>query len=128
MKLDQLAGYKKQEKGSGMKKMIVALIVLCLSIPGISLAQTTGAKQGPVVQSGPVRRGATRTAPAAAGPRRSFGLMMGILTSSKMVSSDDGVIIMVGNKLLKYDKDLNLLKEVEVKIDMDEYEKMMSGE
>ena len=111
-----------------MKKMIVVLIALCVSFSGISLAQSTAAKQGAVARPGAVRKGATRTAPAAASQRRSFGLMMGILTSSKMVSLDDGMVIMVGNKLLKYDKDLNLLKEVEVKIDIDEYEKMMSGQ
>lgn len=44
------------------------------------------------------------------------------MMSKKMVASGDGgVIVLVGNKLLKYDKDLNLIKESEIKIDMEAY-------
>lgn len=32
-------------------------------------------------------------------------------------TSDGGVIIIIGNKMMKYDKDLNLKKEVEIKAD-----------
>jgi len=32
-----------------------------------------------------------------------------------VAANDGGVIVLAGNKLLKYDKDLNLVKEVEVK-------------
>ncbi len=34
-----------------------------------------------------------------------------------VATSDGGAIIMVDNKLLKYDKELNLVKEVDLKID-----------
>jgi hypothetical protein len=37
--------------------------------------------------------------------------------------TDGGVIILVGNKLLKYDKDLNFLKETELNIDMEQTQK-----
>ena len=40
--------------------------------------------------------------------------MMGHLVST----SDGGVVVMMGNKLYKFDKNLNLKKEVEMKIDM----------
>ena len=40
--------------------------------------------------------------------------MMG--KSSMVASNDGGVIILKGNKLLKYDKNLNLVKEVELKV------------
>jgi hypothetical protein len=44
--------------------------------------------------------------------------MPGMMMNKSMVAtSDGGVIVMAGNKLLKYDKDLNLQKEVELKID-----------
>ncbi|MGA2916476.1 MAG: hypothetical protein ABSE89_10665 [Sedimentisphaerales bacterium] len=33
--------------------------------------------------------------------------------------ADGGVIILVGNKLLKYDKDLNLLREAEFEVDLE---------
>jgi hypothetical protein len=32
-------------------------------------------------------------------------------------TSDGGVVVIVGNKMMKYDKDLNFKKEVELKID-----------
>lgn len=43
----------------------------------------------------------------------------------QMVAVGDGVIILIGNKLVKYDKNLNVVKEVEIKIDMDSMKKMM---
>jgi len=47
----------------------------------------------------------------------------GMMMKKMMIAtSDGGVIVMAGKKLIKYDKDLNLVKEVEIKMDM---EKMM---
>jgi hypothetical protein len=48
------------------------------------------------------------------------GTMMGSMMGHCMVASGDGgVIVMMGDKLMKYDRDLNLVKEVEVAIDME---------
>lgn len=45
--------------------------------------------------------------------------MHGMMRSSTMVASNDGgVIVLSGNKLYKYDKNLNLVKEAEIKMDM----------
>ena len=53
------------------------------------------------------------------------GMMMGSMQKS-MVSVDGGVVVMAGNRLMKYDKDLNLVKEAEVKVDMKKmHEEMM---
>lgn len=41
--------------------------------------------------------------------------MMGSMQKQMVATNDGGVIVMAGNKLLKYDKDLNLIKEVELK-------------
>lgn len=42
-------------------------------------------------------------------------MAMGTMMQKEMVSSGDGgVIVLTGNRLLKYDKDLTLLKEVEL--------------
>jgi len=38
--------------------------------------------------------------------------------SAKMVAVDDGVVVMMGGKLLKYDSDLNLIKDVALPVDM----------
>ncbi len=47
--------------------------------------------------------------------------MCGSMMKSQIVATDDGgVIVLVCNKLMKYDKNLNVVKEVELKIDMEE--------
>jgi hypothetical protein len=40
-------------------------------------------------------------------------------------TSDGGVVVIIGNKMMKYDKDLNLKKEVELKIDSTALNSMM---
>ena len=40
--------------------------------------------------------------------------MMGFMPKQMVATTDGAVIILAGNKLLKYDKDLNLVKEVEI--------------
>ena len=41
--------------------------------------------------------------------------MMNGMQKQMVATSDGGVIVMAGHKLFKYDKDLNLVKEVELK-------------
>ncbi|MCX5782261.1 MAG: hypothetical protein NT145_06115 [Elusimicrobia bacterium] len=54
------------------------------------------------------------------------GMMMGQMMGKSMIASGDGgVIVMMGNKLMKYDKDLNLVKEAEIKVDEEAMQKMM---
>jgi hypothetical protein len=45
-------------------------------------------------------------------------MCQGMMQKDIVATSDGGAIVMVDNKLLKYDKDLNLVKEAELKIDM----------
>jgi len=40
-----------------------------------------------------------------------------MMQKSMVASTDGGVIILAGNKLLKYDSKLNLVKEVEIKVE-----------
>jgi hypothetical protein len=48
-----------------------------------------------------------------------MGRMAGMMMHSSMVAaSDGGVIVLAGNKLMKYDRDLNLVKEVVIKTEM----------
>ena len=42
-----------------------------------------------------------------------------MMNKTMVATNDGGVIVMVGHKLMKYDKDLNLVKEAEIKIDWD---------
>jgi hypothetical protein len=52
------------------------------------------------------------------GPMRGMGKMCPMMMGkSQMVATDEGgVIVLAGNKLMKYDADLNLVKDVEVKM------------
>lgn len=49
--------------------------------------------------------------------------MMAMMQKQMVASGDGGVIILTGNKLLKYDKDLNLIKAVELKTSVDSTQK-----
>ncbi len=54
------------------------------------------------------------------------GMMMKAMMKKTIVATEDGgVIVLAGNKLMKYDKNLNLVKEVEIKIDMEAMQKNM---
>jgi hypothetical protein len=54
-------------------------------------------------------------------------MMMGSMMDHSMVASGDGgVIVMIGDKLMKYDKDLNLVKEVQIAIDLNHMNEMMT--
>lgn len=60
------------------------------------------------------------------------GGMMGMHPMSSMMygsslaaTSDGGALVLTGNKLIKYDKNLNLVKEVEIKIDWENIRNMM---
>ncbi len=54
----------------------------------------------------------------------SMQTMMGMMNNI-VATSDGGVVVMIGNKLYKYDKDLNLKKEVEIKVDLKSMQRMM---
>ena len=59
------------------------------------------------------------------GPMMGMWPMMG--AKSMVATSDGGVIVLIGNKLQKYDKDLVLQKEVEIKTDVSCAHKMMEN-
>ncbi|MDP2921010.1 MAG: hypothetical protein Q8O12_01390 [Candidatus Omnitrophota bacterium] len=42
-----------------------------------------------------------------------------------LATQDGGVVLMMGNKLIKYDAGMNLVKEVEIKMDMEAMKNMM---
>ena len=54
------------------------------------------------------------------------GMMGPMMRGSSLVATrDGGVVVLMGNELLKYDKDLNLSKKVEVKADWKKIQKTM---
>jgi hypothetical protein len=58
------------------------------------------------------------------GPRH-LGMMGGLMGGSLVATPDGGVVLFVGQKLMKFDKDLKLVKEVDVKIDTAALQKTM---
>jgi len=55
--------------------------------------------------------------------------MAGMIFGNSMVSAQDGgVIVLMGNRLLKYDSDLNFVKKIELEIDWEKCRQEMMGE
>ena len=52
-------------------------------------------------------------------------MMKSMMDRSVIATTDGGIVVVSGNKLTKYDKDLNVVKEVELKMDMEGMQKMM---
>ena len=52
------------------------------------------------------------------------GMMKCMSDKSLVATSDGGVVVLVGQKLIKFDKDLNIVKEVEIKIDIEGMQKI----
>ena len=52
-------------------------------------------------------------------------MMKSMMDKSVVPTEDGGIVIVAGNKIMKYDKDLNLVKEAEIKMDMDAMQKNM---
>ncbi len=53
------------------------------------------------------------------------GMMMKMMERDVIPAPDGSIIIVSATKLSKYDKDLNLVKEVDLKVDTDGMQKMM---
>ena len=85
-----------------MKKILFVLLaaVVCLSFVSVSFARDMGEKKWDKKdQHCPMYK------------------MMG--GKELLATQDGGVVLMIGNKLIKYDASMNLVKEVEIKIDME---------
>ena len=54
-------------------------------------------------------------------------MMQSMMQKTVIATSDGGIIVAAGNKITKYDKDLNVVKEVEQKMDMESMQKMMDN-
>lgn len=54
-------------------------------------------------------------------------MMMKGMEKSVVATSDGGIVVLAGNHLAKYDKDLNLVRELDMKVDMEAMQKEMAG-
>jgi hypothetical protein len=90
-----------------MKKIIFSVVVLSLLIAAPVFAEETEKSEMP---------GMSMDRPMG---MPGMGKMCPPMGTAQMVATDEGgVIVLSGNKLAKYDADLNLVKEVEVKMPM----------
>ena len=97
-------------------KTLVVLVAVLIAFSAIAFAQESGQIQRPMMDK-----------EMKAGKMKSYsmhGMMMKKMMERQMVATEDGgVVVMVGNKLLKYDKNLKLVKEAELKIDYEAMKK-----
>ena len=93
-----------------MKKLIfmVTLITLFMTASVISFAEESEEMKGSMMDKCPMH-----------------GMMKMMMSKEMVATGDGGVIVMTGTKLMKFDKDLNLVKEAEVKMDTEGMHKMM---
>ena len=93
-----------------MKKIVLAVLALSLLISVPAFAKETETKEMPGMS---VDKAVGMPMP---GMEKMCGPMM---NKAQMVATDEGgVIVLAGNKLMKYDAELNLVKEAEVKMSM----------
>ncbi|HOW42412.1 MAG TPA: hypothetical protein P5110_08415 [Candidatus Omnitrophota bacterium] len=52
-------------------------------------------------------------------------IMSSMMEKKIVATNDGGVVVWIGNKLFKYDKELKLVKETEIKIDMPKMQEKM---
>jgi hypothetical protein len=123
-----------------MKKFlsIVLGVVLAMGVAVISFAEepkeTTGPAMGKEMMKGEKMMGCEgMMAKGKMGHEKMMmgccsmhGMMMKSMMEKKIVAtSDGGVVVAIGNKLFKYDKNLELKKETEIKVDSEAMKKMM---
>jgi len=91
-------------------KVLGLVIVAIMFCSAIAFAQDSSEKKEPAMEE--------KTNEKQIEKERMAGMMMqmmGAMQKQMVATNDGGVIVLVGNKLLKYDKDLNLVKEIELK-------------
>ncbi len=93
-----------------MKKIIFLVALSVILISGMAFAQEAEKEEMPMGMGMGMGRG-----------MGGMGMGMGKMcppmmeTSQMVATGEGGVIVLAGNKLMKYDADLNLVKEAEIK-------------
>ncbi len=115
-----------------MKKALMSMVVLVVmaAVCSVAMAQESAQQAATDEEMAgpppPMTGKGARMHEGMRGGMKPICPMQGMMMKKEMVAtSDGGVIVMVGNKLLKYDKDLNLKKEAELKMDAEAMHQMM---
>ena len=104
-----------------MKKLFLFLALLMfagLSSPSLSFAQEDNGKDTQRASSVPAVNLSTS-------PLQRMMMLQAMRDKSVVSTTDGGIIIVINNKIMKYDKDLNLVKETEIQMPQDLMEQAM---
>lgn len=112
-----------------MKKtqVLVLVAVFALTISGLALAQMDKGKEMMGDKGMGMMKGDMMDKGGMMGGKMMgmCPMMQSMMQKSVVATTDGGIIVVTGNKLTKYDKDLNVVKEVELKMDMEGMQKQM---
>jgi hypothetical protein len=112
--------YKQEQNMKNSIAIITAVIVLTFS--GLALAEM---EKGKDMMMGEKGMGMMKGDMMCGKMKGMCPMMQSMMQKSVVAMSDGGIIVVTGNKLTKYDKDLNVVKEDESKMDMEGMRKMM---
>ena len=108
-----------------MKKGILTVVaILVLTVSGLALAQID---QGNDMKGGGMMKGDVMGKGMMDGKMMGKHGMMKMMERSVVATSDGGIVVISANKITKYDKDLNLVKEIELNVDIEGMQKMMDN-
>jgi hypothetical protein len=108
-----------------MKKffLIAVLAIISASAIWVGIAQTGNNNNGSMGKGGMGGMGMGKMSDST----MMCGMMMHCMTLKNLAAtSDGGVVVTMGNKVMKYDRNLTLEKEMEIPIDTTQMQKMMS--
>jgi hypothetical protein len=115
-----------QEKGTMMKRILIGLSLAVLVVGVFAISATRGAEQGGMDHPGRMG-GKKKMGKGMGGSMPMMGMMggMGMGHKQMVATQDGGIVVSMGNMLIKYDKDLELVKKTTIEISDEEMQGMM---
>jgi hypothetical protein len=110
-----------------MKKTIFIALMALLIVPALAFSQEKSPamdKSMEMSKGMEMGKGMGKGMGCKCGMGCNCGKMCMMMQKQMIAASDGGVIVLAGNKLYKYDKNLNLVKEAEIKKDFKDIKKM----
>jgi hypothetical protein len=108
------------------KATMFILVVLFMATSFTSFAQDPSEMKGSMMGGkGMMKKGMMMPHGEMRGMGPMSGMMKMMMPQAVVATEDGGIVVMAGNKLMKFDKNLNLVKEVEIKIDIEGMRKQM---
>lgn len=110
-----------------MKRWIVVIGVAVLAVIGSYSVFAQGRQSGQPPMGGGMGRGMMQGQAGQGGMMCPMcGAMGGAMMQKSLIDVDDGFVVAVGNKLIKYDDDLNKVKEATIDIDISAMQQTMA--